>query len=242
MSESYIIFYNFSFFFNTHLIFSIKRHLYSSNHDLGFDGVEIHAAHSHSYIVHQHLKKTSTNNQTQVPKTDPVVPITNYLIQVIQAIVDTIGPGKVGVRLFSPAMDAYEGTVCDPLSLGLSVISELNKLQTKIDTKLAFLHFTRPRLTDQRVSKTLRVAYEGTFLSSGGYDKEQGMESVAQGDADLIAYGRYFVANPDLVDRFKVGAFMNKYERDTFYTHDPVVGYTDYPSLQQITSLETMST
>ncbi|KAK9988826.1 hypothetical protein SO802_029065 [Lithocarpus litseifolius] len=61
--------------------------------------------------------------------------------------------------------------------------------------------------------------------------KELGMQALAQDEADLISYGRHFISNPDLVMRFKINAPLNKYIRKTFYTQDPVVGYTDYPFL-----------
>lgn len=70
-------------------------------------------------------------------------------------------------------------------------------------------------------------------MCSGGFTRELGIEAVEQGDADLISYGRLFLANPDLVLRFKLNAPLNRYVRATFYTHDPVVGYTDYPFLNK---------
>lgn len=70
-------------------------------------------------------------------------------------------------------------------------------------------------------------------MCSGGFTRELGIQAVAEGDADLISYGRLFIANPDLVLRFKVNAPLSKYVRKTFYTSDPVVGYTDYPFLKQ---------
>jgi len=73
---------------------------------------------------------------------------------------------------------------------------------------------------------------EGTFIAADGYDREDGNEAIASGYADLIAYGRWFLSNPDLPQRFGLDAPLNKYNRSTFDTPDPVIGYTDYPFLK----------
>lgn len=74
-------------------------------------------------------------------------------------------------------------------------------------------------------------AFAGTLMVGGGYDREEGNWAVAGGYADLVVYGRLFLANPDLPRRFRLGAPLNGYDRATFYTADPVAGYTDYPFL-----------
>ncbi|MFQ6638976.1 hypothetical protein Gotur_023952 [Gossypium turneri] len=78
----------------------------------------------------------------------------------------------------------------------------------------------------------MRKAFNGTFIAAGGYDRDDGNDAVAENRADLVAYGRLFLANPDLPRRFELGAPLNKYDRSTFYTSDPVIGYTDYPFLE----------
>ncbi|KAL6952868.1 12-oxophytodienoate reductase 1 [Sarracenia purpurea var. burkii] len=78
----------------------------------------------------------------------------------------------------------------------------------------------------------MRKAFKGTFISAGGYDREDGNQAVAQKHTDLVAYGRLFLANPDLPRRFELDAPLNEYNRETFYTPDPVIGYTDYPFLE----------
>lgn len=170
-----------------------------------------------------------------------------FLMEVVQAVTAAIGADLVGVRI-SPAIDHLDATDSDPLNLGLAVIERLNKLQADIGEKLAYLHITQPRYTssgqtvsrkavtedeDAQLLRTWRRSYEGSFMSSGGFTRELGLQAVAQGDADTVAYGRLFISNPDLVHRFKVNAPLNKYIRKTFYTHDPVVGYTDYPFLNK---------
>lgn len=79
----------------------------------------------------------------------------------------------------------------------------------------------------------MRQAFNGTFIVAGGYEREDGNNAIAKKNADLVAYGRPFLANPDLPKRFELDAPLNKHKRDTFYTQDPVVGYTDYPFLER---------
>lgn len=164
------------------------------------------------------------------------------LVEIVQVIVNAIGADRVGVRI-SPAIDHNDAMDPDPLNLGLAIIEELNKLQRSFGSKIAYLHVTQPRFTlegtkqygkegdGERLMRALRDAYEGTFMASGGFTRELGMEAIAKGDADLISYGRLFISNPDLVSRFKINGPLNKYNRETFYTSDPIVGFTDYPFL-----------
>jgi 12-oxophytodienoic acid reductase len=79
-----------------------------------------------------------------------------------------------------------------------------------------------------------RKVFAGTFIVAGGYNREEGNRAVSQGYTDLVAYGKWFLANPDLPRRFELNAPLNKYDRSTFYTSDPVIGYTDYPFLSPL--------
>ncbi|CAI0421665.1 unnamed protein product [Linum tenue] len=79
----------------------------------------------------------------------------------------------------------------------------------------------------------MRKAFKGTFISAGGFTREDGNRDVEEGRADLVAYCRCFLANPDLPRRFELDAPLNKFDRVTFYSSDPVVGYTDYPFLEE---------
>ncbi|KAJ7979254.1 12-oxophytodienoate reductase [Quillaja saponaria] len=207
----------------------------------GFDGIEIHGAHG--YLIDQFLKD-GINDRTD-EYGGSVANRCKFLIQVVQAVAKAIGAEHVAVRI-SPAIDHLDAMDSDPLSLGLGVVDRLNKLQKDLGSKLTYLHVTQPRYTaygqtesgrpgseeeEAHLMKTLRKAYQGTFMCSGGFTRELGMEAVAQGDADLVSYGRLFISNPDLVIRFKTNASLNKYNRKTFYTQHPVIGYTDYPFL-----------
>nr|XP_027072769.1 12-oxophytodienoate reductase 3-like [Coffea arabica]XP_027072770.1 12-oxophytodienoate reductase 3-like [Coffea arabica] len=214
--------------------------------EAGFDGIEIHGAHG--YLIDQFLKD-GINDRTD-EYGGSVANRCKFIVQVVQAVVSAIGADRVGVRI-SPAIDHLDAMDSDPLSLGLAVIERLNKLQLNSGSKLTYLHVTQPRYTaygqteagrqgseeeEAQLVRTLRKAYQGTFISSGGFTRELGVEAVAQGDADLVSYGRLFISNPDLVLRFKLNAPLIRYNRSTFYTHDPVVGYTDYPFLSNGTS------
>ncbi|KAI3711521.1 hypothetical protein L1987_70059 [Smallanthus sonchifolius] len=211
--------------------------------EAGFDGIEIHGAHG--YLFDQFMKD-GINDRTD-EYGGSLANRCKFLLQVVQAVTAAIGADRVGVRI-SPAIDHLDAMDSDPLSLGLAVIERLNRLQFELGSKLSYLHVTQPRYTaygqtesgshgsEEQVAqlmKTWRGAYVGTFICSGGYTRELGLEAVTQGDADLVAYGRLFISNPDLVLRLKVNSPLNWYVRATFYTHDPVIGYTDYPSLKK---------
>ncbi|XP_050218265.1 12-oxophytodienoate reductase 3 [Mercurialis annua] len=207
----------------------------------GFDGIEIHGAHG--YLIDQFLKN-GINDRTD-EYGGSIENRCRFAMEVIQAVVSAIGADRVGFRM-SPAIDHLDAMDSDPLSLGLAVIERLNKLQLTLNSKLTYLHVTQPRYTaygqtesgrhgtedeEARLMRTWRNAYQGTFVCSGGFTRELGIEAVAEGNADLVSYGRLFISNPDLVSRLKLNTPLNKYIRKTFYTQDPVVGYTDYPFL-----------
>lgn len=80
----------------------------------------------------------------------------------------------------------------------------------------------------QYTSLPLRKAFKGPFIAAGGFSREDGNSFIAEDKADVIAFGRHFISNPDLVKRIALNAPLNPYDRDTFYTTDTVVGYTDY--------------
>ncbi|XP_021902030.1 12-oxophytodienoate reductase 3 isoform X2 [Carica papaya] len=207
----------------------------------GFDGIEIHAAHG--YLIDQFLKD-GINDRTD-KYGGPISNRCRFLVEVVQAVAAAIGTDRVAVRI-SPAIDHLDATASDPLHLGLAVVDRLNKIQQELGSKLCYLHVTQPRYhaygqteagvhgseeEEAQLVRALRRAYQGTFMSSGGFTRELGIQAVAEGDADLVSFGRLFISNPDLVFRFKVNAPLTKYDRKTFYTQDPVLGYTDYPFL-----------
>lgn len=195
--------------------------------DAGFDGVEIHGAHG--YLVEQFLKDGANDRSDDYGGT--LENRCRFALEVVAAVAKEIGGHRVGVRLspFADYMDCHDS---NPHALALHMATKLN------DHGIAYLHMVEPRMAraDGRrvVPKRLRPyreAFDGTFIAAGGYDREEGNKVISEGYADLVAFGRLFIANPDLPKRFELAAELNGYNRATFYTSDPVIGYTDYPFL-----------
>ncbi|RAL37041.1 hypothetical protein DM860_003963 [Cuscuta australis] len=211
--------------------------------EAGFDGVEIHSAHG--YLIDQFLKDGINDRSDEYGGS--IENRCRFLMQIVEAVSNAVGPDRLAIRI-SPAFDHMGASDSDPFALGLTIVEKLNNFQTKVGSKLAYLHVTQPRFVSYGKNKdgpiggcgekeallmrSLRKAYEGAFLSSGGYTRQLGIDAVECGEVDLVAFGRLFMANPDLVLRFGCDARLNGYDRSTFYTFDPVVGYTDYPFME----------
>jgi N-ethylmaleimide reductase len=196
----------------------------------GFDGVESHAANG--YLIDQFLK-TGANQRTD----DYGGSIKNrarLLLEVTRAIVDEIGGGRTGIRL-SPVTPANDIVDENPQPLFDYVVRELGKLG------LAYVHIIEgatggPReLPDRPFDYAeLRNAYraaggKGAWMVNNGYDRALAEAALANG-ADIVAFGRPFISNPDLVERLKQNAPLNELNRDTLYGGG-AKGYTDYPTL-----------
>ncbi|KAG6406378.1 hypothetical protein SASPL_133978 [Salvia splendens] len=198
--------------------------------EAGFDGVEIHGANG--YLIEQFMKD-QVNDRTD-KYGGSLENRCRFALEVVEALIHEIGAERVGMRL-SPYSDFNEAGDSDPDRLGLYMANALSKLD------LVYLHAIEPRAVGSTVIEgcadgqllPMRKAFKNTFITAGGFDRTTGSEVVAGDSADLVAYGRLFLANPDLPTRYRLGAPLNKYDRSTFYTSDPVVGYTDYPFLKQ---------
>ncbi|KAL8061278.1 hypothetical protein ABFS82_02G076800 [Erythranthe guttata] len=193
--------------------------------EAGFDGVEIHGANG--YLIEQFLKD-QVNDRTD-EYGGSLENRCRFALEVVEAVTKEIGSNRVGIRL-SPYTDFMESVDSDPDALGLHLAKELNKFD------LVYLHMIEPRFSGEVVAHELlpiRKAFNNTFIASGGYNRRKGNLAISENYADLVAYGRLFLANPDLVRRYELDAPLNKYDRNTFYTQDPVVGYTDYPFLEE---------
>ena len=154
-----------------------------------------------------------------------------FALEVVQAVVDEIGADKVGIRL-SPFAGYSDAPDSNPEALGLYMANALDKFG------ILYCHMVEPRMVKLGEKfetpyslRPMRDAFKGTFIVAGGYNREDGNDAISTGYADLIAFGRLFLSNPDLPRRLEIDAPLNKYNRDTFYIPDPVVGYTDYPFL-----------
>jgi N-ethylmaleimide reductase len=194
----------------------------------GFDGVEIHGANG--YLIDQFLRDGC--NQRTDEYGGSIENRARFLLEVTAAVVDALGSDRVGLRL-SPTGQFNDMSDRDPVALFTYVCEQLNAFN------LSYLHILEAlpnighpmAVEGERVSPYLRKAFKGLFMVNGGYDRVSGEEAIANGEADLIAYGVPFIANPDLVERFRIGADLNTPDQSTFYTAD-AKGYTDYPSLQ----------
>ncbi|WP_423127080.1 alkene reductase [Gaoshiqia sp. Z1-71] len=192
----------------------------------GFDGVELHSANG--YLLNEFLHE-KTNQRTD-EYGGSVENRARLTLEVIDELVSVWGAGKVGIRL-SPFTFSYG--IYDPDSLPV-----YEYLTAKLAAyRLAYVHLIRARpaeIKDQAVfaqEKELWKNYPGTIIAADGFTPDTALEYVENGWADAIAFGRNFIANPDLPERIETDAALNPYDRDTFYGGNEK-GYTDYPFLQ----------
>lgn len=196
--------------------------------DAGFDGVEVHGANG--YLIEQFLH-SRTNSRTDAYG-GSIENRARLLLEATKSVVDVWGADRVGVRL-SPFGVANDSGEADPLPLYGYAVGELAKLG------LAYLHLIEPRASGagqaevdhQNVpsaSKVFRPIWPGVLIAAGNYSPDSADAAVAAGQADAIAFGRSFIANPDLPERIQRQVPLNRYDRSTFYGGD-AAGYTDYP-------------
>jgi N-ethylmaleimide reductase len=200
-------------------------------HTAGFDGVEIHAANG--YLLDQFLK--SGSNQRRDDFGGSIENRARFLLEVMQAVTSAVGAGKVGIRL-SPVTTANDAFDPDPQPLFDYVVRELATFN------LAYVHVIEgatggPReLPDRPFDYTgLRRAYraaagKGAWMVNNGLDKPMAQSALLAG-ADLVAFGRPFIGNPDLVDRLRKGKALVESDHATWYGGG-AKGYTDYPTLK----------
>jgi N-ethylmaleimide reductase len=191
----------------------------------GFDGVEIHAANG--YLIDQFLKD-GANTRTDAYG-GSIENRTRFLLEVTDAIVGEIGAARTGIRL-SPVSPANGISDSHPQPLFNHVVEELEKRH------LVYIHVVEgatggPRdIAPDFSFAELRQRYTGTWMVNNGYDLDLASQAVADGKADLVAFGRPFIANPDLVERLRRNAPWNELDRDTLYGGG-IKGYLDYPTL-----------
>ena len=191
-----------------------------------FDGVEIHAANG--YILDQFLQD-GTNKRTD-SYGGLIENRVRLLFEVLDATAEVWGEDRVGVRL-SPNSTYNSMFDSNPESTFGYVTDRLNRYA------LAYLHVIEPRVKGIETvgegqppiaSAVLRRIYKGNIVAAGGFDPESAEAIIERGDADMVAFGRYFISNPDLPKRIQLGLPLNGYNRETFYNND-ARGYTDYP-------------
>jgi len=190
----------------------------------GFDGVEAHSANG--YLLDQFLHAhTNTRDDRYGGSAQNRARLT---LEVTRAVADEIGAGRVGVRL-SPTGTANDMRPDDEDAFA-AAIDGLDAMG------LAYLHvvekFGDAAMTAETAAMLarLRARWHGVYIANGGYDAERAAQAITDGRADAVAFGRPFIANPDLPERIRRDAPLNAPDKDTFYGGG-AEGYTDYPAL-----------
>lgn len=184
----------------------------------GFDGVEIHAANG--YLIDQFLQSASNHRHDQYGGS--IENRARLLLEITDAVISVWEPGRVGVHL-APRGDAHTMGDDDPATLFGYCAKELSK------RNIAFLctreHFDAPALTP-----VLKKQFGGVVIANEGFTKEKAQNVVGDQLVDAVAFGRLFIANPDLVERLRLDGPLNELDADTMYGAGPG-GYTDYPAM-----------
>lgn len=202
-----------------------------NSQEAGFDLVELHGAHG--YLLHQFL--SSASNKRTDEYGGSLENRARFALEVVDAAVEAIGADRVGIRIFPSG--PFQGILAalkdpepeDTEGDSLYLISQLAK------RNLAYVHISEPDWTggvplSEDFRRELRRVFPGVIIGSGSYTQEKAEEMLAKGYVDAVAFGRTFLANPDLPARFKSGAALNEPNKDLFYGGSEV-GYTDYPTL-----------
>lgn len=203
----------------------------------GFDGVELHAANG--YLLNQFLEDGS--NQRTDHYGGSYENRSRLLLEVVEAVKGAIGGERLGVRL-SPYGTASGMNDSKPRELYTFVVSELGK------RGLAYLHMIESRASGLGRSDVIRMntlnnaelfghLFYGAVISAGGYTPDTAVNTIESGHASAIAFGRLFIANPDLVERIRLHAALNAYDRGTFYGGE-AHGYTDYPAMESASLMQ----
>ena len=193
----------------------------------GFDGIELHSANG--YLLEQFIRP-NTNQRTD-GYGGTIENRARFVLEVSEAVIDAIGKDKVGIRL-SPF------GVFNDMPLYDTIEADYTYLAQHLNARgLVYIHLVdhspmgAPPVPDVMKAK-FRKLFKRTLILSGGYDAERAESDLDAGKCDLIAVGRPFLANPDLVTRWRTGAAVNAPDMATFYTPGPK-GYTDYPVLNK---------
>ncbi|MEH6759602.1 MAG: alkene reductase [Maribacter arcticus] len=198
--------------------------------EAGFDGVEIHS--SNGYLFHQFFNGTSNHRTDEYGGS--LENRARFFFEVLDAVKEVIPQQQIGAR-FNPSLNGVFGMTMDEETIPTFeyIIKKLN------DYDLAYIHLSEP-FTDvseipfavENIAEHFRPLYNGTLMVNAGFNQESGNKVIASGNADLVAFGKLFISNPDLVERFENGYELAKWNEDTFYTPGKE-GYIDYPTFKE---------
>lgn len=193
----------------------------------GFEGVELHAS---SGLLHQQFLTPSANRRTDGYGGSESARC-RFVVETLEAMIAQIGPGRVGVKIGPTfAYNGVEMAMADIVATYSTLLRELSRLN------LAYVHVQRPAAAlrlgpaDFDAIGFVRQAYDGTLVGAGDFDRSSGEAAVATGACDLIAFGRRFIANPDLPERIRRDADENGWDEATLYSPE-AQGFADYPTL-----------
>lgn len=190
----------------------------------GFDGVEVHGANG--YLLDQFMRDKSNHREDDYGGS--IDNRTRLLFEVVEAVAKEVGAGRTGVRL-SPLTSAGDVADANPQALFNRAVERLAALE------IAYIHVIQGQTGGDRDPQpfdyaAMRKPFRGAWILNNGFDRKMAIKAVKGGDADLIAFGTKFLANPDLPRRLREDAELNAPEQKTFYGGD-AHGYTDYPAL-----------
>ncbi len=192
----------------------------------GFDGVEIHGANG--YLLDQFIRSESNRRSDEYGGS-----IDNRLrfpLMVVDAVVDVWGVARTGIRI-SPTGTFNDMHDDDPVATYGAFAKQLN------NKGIAFIEVVEDSFQGnaadgrpEAVVQAIRENFKGAYIANGNYSAAEAQQRIEAGKCDLVSFGRLFISNPDLPERFRKGAPLNEYDEDTFYGGDEH-GYTDYPAL-----------
>jgi 2,4-dienoyl-CoA reductase-like NADH-dependent reductase (Old Yellow Enzyme family) len=185
----------------------------------GFDGVELHGANG--YLLDQFLQDGSNKRIDEYG--GPIENRARLMLEAVDAAISVWGPGRVGLHLNSRG-GVHSVTDSNPAATFGYVAREVGK------RGIAFI-CVRESLTEPRLGPELKKAFGGVYIANDGFTQETASDVLARGEADAVAFGKLFIANPDLVVRFKSSNSLNQPQLETFYSSGPE-GYIDYPALE----------
>ncbi|WP_297337456.1 alkene reductase [Algoriphagus sp.] len=198
--------------------------------EAGFDGVEIHS--SNGYLLHQFFNNSSNQRNDQYGGS--IENKARILFEVIDAIKEVMPENRIGLRL-NPSLHGAFGMEADEETIPTFdyIVNKLNEYN------LAYLHLSEPftdvsdvAFLESNIAKRYRPMYKGTLIINSNFDQQSGNQVIEDGLADAVAFGKPFISNPDLPERFAQNASLADWDQETFYTPGEK-GYTDYPSLEE---------